>query len=151
MNTCVQLLLKDYAIHFLYQHQTKHLQSRGTHLGVFLMEKFSRWDYVFRKDSRPTAYTEFLYSPKYSQAVSSARESTRNAVEQPFKPALNLSSLWGNSEELAGCRVLGKTLMSTRTCTLSCASQIVPLWRSRSGLDELGQDGDSQVAGWCIS
>lgn len=48
---------------------------------------------VFRNDSRLTAHTEFLYSPKYSQAASSAKESTNNVVGQPFKFALNLSSL----------------------------------------------------------
>lgn len=152
MNTCTQLLSKDYMIHFLHQHQTKHLQSRGTHLGVSLMEKFSRWDSVFRKDSGPTAHTEFFCSPKCSQAASSARESTSDVVEQPFKPALNLSSLWGNSEELAVCpRAWEDPDVSAHACTLSCASQIVPLWRSRSGLDHLCRAGISQVAGRCVS
>lgn len=135
MNTCIQLLFRDHTIHFSYQHQTKRLQSRGTHLGVSLMEKFSRWDYAFRKDSRPTAHTKLLHSPKYSQAVSIARESTDTA-EQPFKPSLNLSSLCGNSEELAVCPVLGKTLMSTHTylypklCLTNCSPGAGPDWIS---------------------
>lgn len=47
--------------------------------------------YVFSKDSRPPAQTRLLHGPKCSQAVSTARESTNYIVEQPLKPALNLS------------------------------------------------------------
>lgn len=47
--------------------------------------------WAFSKGSRPTAQPRLLHSPECSQAVSSARESTNYTVEQPLKPALNLS------------------------------------------------------------
>lgn len=112
-NTCIQLLFQDHMGQFSYQHQTKHLQSKGTR--VFpSWRNFPDETYVFSKDSRLTAQTRLLHSPKCSQAVSTARESTNYIVEQPLKPALNLS-LWGNSEELAVCPGLGKALMSPHT------------------------------------
>lgn len=105
---------------------------------------------VFSKDSRPTAQARLLHSPKCSQAVSSARESTSYIVEQPPKPALNLG-LWGNSEELAVCPGLRQALMSPHThlCPKLGLTSCPPL----EELVVMGSAlaGSSQVLGWGLS
>lgn len=108
-------------------------------LGIFLIEKFSIWDCIQRKDSRPMVCTGLVRSPE-----SNARESTSNIREQPFKPALNVSSLWSN---FTPCSWRTPTHLHPKLYL----TNFNPYWRRRSELDQLCWVNRSQEAGLYIT